>query len=103
MPNDWNISFVYYPYFTPRGSNIWGETGGIPSPSPPHTEKYFPPPTHTQPPTHPPTHTHFCVAARKREAKKKRKGVSNQKPLKGCHQVKMLLFIHSRASRIQTF
>ena len=64
---------------------------------------YLPPLPHTQKNIFPHPYPHFCVAARKREAKKKRKGVSNQKPLKGCHQVKMLLFIHSRASRIQTF
>ena len=94
------ITLILHP-----GAVTYGARLGAYLPPPPHTQKnIFPHPhPHTHPPTHPPTHTHFCVAARKREAKKKRKGVSNQKPLKGCHQVKMLLFIHSRASRIQTF
>ena len=84
------ITLILHP-----GAVTYGARLGAYLPPPPHTQKNIFP--------HPPTHTHFCVAARKREAKKKRKGVSNQKPLKGCHQVKMLLFIHSRASRIQTF
>ena len=83
MPNDWNISFVYYPYFTPRGSNIWGETGGIPSPSPPHTEKYFPPPTPTHPPTHPPTHTHTLLrSSKKKRSKEKKKGCFKSEAIK---------------------